>query len=178
MTTAHVYIAASLDGYIVREDGDIGWLMPKGADTEDHGYDAFIDAMDGIVMGRGTWEKVLTFGPWPFAKPVVVMSKTLREEDLPSDQHGKVRVWNCTPAAVLERLKHEGWLRAYIDGGQLIQSFLRHGLVADIVVTRAPVILGAGRNLFGPLDSSIPLQHLQTECFGSGLVQSRYRVAH
>ena len=73
----HVYIAASLDGYIARLDGDIDWLTKQPTQGEDHGYNAFMDSVDGLVMGRTTYEKVLSFGQWSYKKPVVVLSRTL-----------------------------------------------------------------------------------------------------
>lgn len=60
MVTTHVFIAVSLDGYIARQDGDIDWLLKRDDPTEDHGYAAFIADKDWIIMGRGTYEKVLT----------------------------------------------------------------------------------------------------------------------
>lgn len=111
MATGHVFIASSLDGFIALEDGDISWLTPNGADSEDHGYDAFYATIDAIIMGRGTWEKVSTFGDWPFDKPAIVMSKSLNQNDLPADQTGKVRIWNCTPSEALKRSADEGWNR-------------------------------------------------------------------
>ncbi|MFX6149251.1 dihydrofolate reductase, partial [Acinetobacter baumannii] len=65
MTTAHVFIATSLDGFIARPDGDIGWLLERDNPDEDHGYTDFIADKDLIVMGRGSFEKVMTFEPWP-----------------------------------------------------------------------------------------------------------------
>ncbi len=176
MTTAHVFIAASLDGYIAREDGDIAWLTPNGADAEDHGFNRFYATVDGIIMGRTTWEKVCTFGDWPFDKPVIVLSRRLTEADVPPDQIGKLRIWNCSPREALERVGVEGWRRAYVDGGQLILSFLREGLIADIVLTRIPRLLGRGLPLFADLAQELPLQHLGTHSFPSGLVQSHYVV--
>lgn len=74
-------------------------------------------------------------------------------------------------------LAAQGHHRVYIDGGQIIQSFLRAGLIADLVITKVPILLGQGRPLFGPLSSDIPLVHVDTRSFQSGLVQSRYRIA-
>lgn len=176
MTTGHVFIASSLDGYIALEDGDISWLTPNGADSEDHGYNAFYATIDAIIMGRGTWEKVSTFGDWPFDKPVIVMSKSLSQNDLPADQTGKVHIWNCTPSEALKRTADEGWSRVYIDGGQLIQSFMQEGLIADLILTRVPVLLGRGKPLFGALSANVPLKHIETRCFQSGMVQSRYEI--
>lgn len=60
-------MAMSLDGFIARENGDLDWL-PSSEDVagEDHGYHAFMDTVDALVMGRRTFEKVLSFGVgWP-----------------------------------------------------------------------------------------------------------------
>ena len=67
--------------------------------------------------------------------------------------------------------------RVYVDGGQLVQSFLRDGLVADMVITTVPVLIGSGRPLFGALTQDIELKLVSSRCFPSGLVQSTYQVA-
>ncbi len=70
-----VFIAASLDGFIARENGSLDWLPPIGQDKEDYGYQEFIDAVDAIVMGRRTYETALAFESWPYGvKPVIVLS--------------------------------------------------------------------------------------------------------
>lgn len=176
MITGHVFIATSLDGFIARQDGDIDWLLTASSASEDHGYERFIASVDGIVMGRGTFEKVLTFDPWPYQKPVVVMSQLLQSDALPVGLSETVDIIADTPAAVFEKLSQRGWKRAYIDGGQIIQAFLRAGLIEDIIVTRVPVLLGNGRSLFGSLARDILLEHVSTTAFPSGLVQSSYRV--
>lgn len=66
--------------------------------------------------------------------------------------------------------------RVYVDGGQLVQSFLREGLIADLVVTTVPVLIGAGRSLFGALPRDVSLALESSRLFPSGLVQSTYRV--
>ncbi|WP_414898220.1 dihydrofolate reductase family protein [Rhodovulum sp. YEN HP10] len=180
MITGHVFIATSLDGFIARDDGDIGWLLERDAPDEDHGYDAFIAGIDAILMGRGTYETIRAVRPWPFAHPVVVLSQTLTQDDLPEDLSrepgNKVRVLGLSPDAAMRLLHSEGHRKVYVDGGRVIQSFLRAGLIADMVVTTVPVLLGAGRRLFGPVAGDIPLHHQETKSFPSGLVQSRYRI--
>lgn len=176
MTTGHVFIATSVDGYIARKDGALDWLMKQPTKSEDHGFDAFIDSVDGLVMGRGTFEQVLSFGQWPYPKPVVVLSATLDQRDLRPDLVGKVTVRNLPPKALLADLRDEGWKRAYVDGGKVIQSFLREGLIEDLLLTRVPILLGGGIPLFGLLDRDIDLDHVETKTFPSGLVSSRYRI--
>lgn len=176
VTTGHVFIATSLDGFIARDDGDIAWLESASAAGEDHGYERFVASVDGVVMGRGTYEKVLAFDRWPYRKPVVVMSRSLDPDAVPARLSGKAEIVAESPEATLRRLSMRGWTRAYIDGGQLVQSFLRAGLIDDMVITRVPVLLGSGRPLFGPLPRDVSLDHIETTAFPSGLVQSTYRV--
>ncbi|RCX06032.1 MULTISPECIES: dihydrofolate reductase family protein [Kosakonia] len=176
MVTTHVFIAVSLDGYIARQDGDIDWLLQRDDPTEDHGYAAFIADKDWIVMGRGSYEKVLTFDEWPYDRPVLVLSRQLSDTPVPEKLKGKVQFSCRTPGEVLTDLAAQNAHRVYIDGGQVIQSFLREGLVADIVITTVPVLLGSGKPLFGALNGDIELTLLSSRSFPSGLVQSHYRL--
>lgn len=176
MTTGHVYIAASLDGYIARLDGNLDWLMKQPTEGENFGYDDFMESVDGLVMGRGTYEKVLSFGEWPYARPVMVLSNSLTQAEIPGMLEGKVRVSGAPPADVMQELEDEGWDRAYVDGGKVIQSFLRAGLIADMIITHVPILLGSGIPLFGPVDQDIDLTHLETRAFASGLIRSHYEV--
>lgn len=68
-----VFVGTSVDGFIARRNGDFDFLMEGGG--EPHGYNEFIASVDAIVMGRNTFEKVLTLGAWPYGdKRVVVLS--------------------------------------------------------------------------------------------------------
>lgn len=176
MLQGHVYIATSLDGFIARRNGDIDWLPPLSADGGDYGYGDFIAGMDGLIMGRGSYEKVVSFEEWPYTKPVIVLSRSLAPDAVPVHLAGKVRISDLEPVAIAAQLASEGWTHAYIDGGKVIQSFLRAGLIEDMVISQIPVLLGDGLPLFGPLERDILLDHLGTEAFSSGLVQQRYRV--
>lgn len=175
MVTGHVFIATSLDGFIARPDGGLDWLLPFSGQGEDHGYDAFLDRMDGIVMGRATFETVRGFGStWPYAKPVVVLSRTLGPQDLPEELRGRVEVAAGPPRALFGDLSARGWRRAYVDGGAVIRSCLAEGLVQEIVLSRVPVLIGTGLPLFGGTGPDLRLRHESTRAFPSGLVQSRY----
>src|SRR4026208_62341 len=70
---ASVFIGTSLDGFIARINGGLDFLPPGGG--EPHGYDEFMATVDALVIGRKTFETVLTFDSWPYGeKPVVVLS--------------------------------------------------------------------------------------------------------
>jgi dihydrofolate reductase len=173
---ASVYIAASVDGFIARKDGSLDWLEHDSG-GEDYGYGDFMAAVDTIIMGRNTYEKVLTFEGWPYESySVVVLSHTLNVHDVPRHLAGKVEITSATPAALVETLAAAGVQHLYVDGGKIIQSFLREGLINELIISRIPVLLGEGIPLFGTLACDIKLTHVETKTFASGLVQTRYRV--
>lgn len=172
------FIATSLDGFIARLDGAIDWLERANAAVtpgEDCGYKAFIDAVDLLVMGRNSFEKVLTFGEWPYhGKRVVVLSR--KGAAIPAALAATVSTSAEAPRGLLDRLAAEGVKHVYVDGGLTIQSFLRGGLLGEITLTRIPVLLGQGLPLFGPLSADVSLEHVETIAYPFGFVQSRYRV--
>ncbi len=176
MTTGHVFIAMSLDGFIARQDDGLDWLMKQDTQGEDHGYDAFIARMDGLVMGSNSFRKVLSFDAWPYDRPVVVLSRTLTDADIPAALKDRVSISRLPPADLMADLAARGWRRAYIDGGAVIQSFLRAGLIAEMTVTLIPILLGRGRPLFGPLDCDLDLTLEEVKSFPSGLVSTRYTI--
>jgi dihydrofolate reductase len=175
--TGHVFIATSVDGYIARSDGDIDWLLQRDDPAEDHGYDDFIADKDMIVMGRGSYEKVITFDTWPYVRPVLVLSRQLTGTPIPDSLQGKVRFSDLSPSEAMDELASQNVRRVYVDGGQIVQSFLRDGLIADMVITTVPVLIGAGRSLFGSLPQDLDLVLVSSRSFPSGLVQSTYRIS-
>lgn len=176
MTTGHVFIATSLDGYVAGTDHRLDWLMKQPTEGEEQGYDEFMDSVDGLVMGRGSYETVLGFGEWPYKKPVFVMSKTLSQSDVPEALQSSVHITDLEPAELMQELAEKGWVAAYIDGGRVVQSFVRAGLIEDFIITTVPVLIGDGIRLFGDIESDIDLEFVSVKSFPSGLVQTKYRV--
>ncbi len=170
------FIATSLDGYIARPDGRIDWLIRTAMPfEEDGGYKAFIATVDTLVMGRNTFEQVVRFDSWPYgALPIVVL--THRPLMIPQALTNTVSVSCETPPALVARLTTLGINHLYVDGGKTIQQFLNARLIDEITITTIPVLLGAGRPLFGELSGDIHLVHLFTRVYSCSLVQSKYRV--
>lgn len=177
MTTGHVFIATSVDGFIARADGDIGWLLARDDPAEDHGYADFIAGMETIVMGRGSYEKALASDAWPYDLPVVVLSKQLAGTPVPDALQGKLRFSRLSPSETMAELARQYIQKVYVDGGQVVHAFLQDGLIEDMVITTVPVLIGAGRTLFGMLPHDIDLALVSSRSFPSGLVQSTYRVS-
>jgi len=175
---ASVFIATSLDGYIAREDGKLDWLDAANADVpegEDCGYLKFMETVDVLVMGRKTYEQVLSFGMWPYENtPVIVLSRNRIE--FHTDPTHNVSCSSESPKALCERLANEGANRIYVDGGITIQRFLSEGLINDITITVIPIILGSGKPLFGNVEKDISLKHIAIKTYDFGFVQSTYEV--
>jgi dihydrofolate reductase len=144
-------------------------------DGEPHGYNEFIASVDAIVIGRNTYEKVLTLGPWANGKKRVVVLSS-RPIDFSVVKGGVIEQMAGTPAEIVKKLAATGAQNLYIDGGITIQEFLRAGLIERLIITRVPVLIGEGIPLFGSLPHDIRLQHVSTRHFPSGLVSSEYRV--
>jgi dihydrofolate reductase len=172
-----VYIATSLDGFIARNDGALDWLDKANATVppgEDLGFSAFMDSVDALIMGRKTYEQVLSFGAWPYSKtPVVVLSRNpISFPSLPDTvSHSSEPL-----PYLLDRLAAEGVEHVYVDGGTTIQGFLARGLVDEITVTVIPVLIGDGIPLFGSIEKDISLTHVRTTAYDFGFVQTTYSV--
>jgi dihydrofolate reductase len=174
-----VFVGTSLDGFIARPNGSFDFLPPDGG--EPHGYDEFIASVDTIVMGRNTFETVLTLGAWPYGnKRVVVLSSrpvnfsAVRFSAVPG---GVLEQMAGPPDQIVAQLSASGARHLYIDGGITIQQFLRAGLIQRLTITRVPVLIGEGIPLFGSLPHDIQLRHIATRHYPSGLVTSEYHIA-
>jgi len=172
LVKASVFVGTSLDGFIARVNGDFDFLPPGGG--EPHGYDEFIASVDALVIGRKTFETVLTFDTWPYGeKPVFVLSTRA----LASAPAGAVvEHMSGDPAQIVSKLDARGIRHVYVDGGITIQRFLQAGLIQRLIITRVPVLIGAGIPLFGAVPRDILLKHVGTRQYASGLVQSEYLI--
>jgi dihydrofolate reductase len=162
-----VFIACSIDGFIARRDGAIDWLEDANRDVpagEDCGYKNFMLRTDVIVMGRHTFEKVMSFDAWPYTEmPVVVLSQSLAR--LPAATPPNVTLWHGELEELVRSLSVSGKRRIYVDGGQTIQSFLRARLIDEITVTTIPVLLGGGIPLFGELGLTVAVRLDRSQAF-------------
>lgn len=169
---ASVFIATSLDGFIARADDALDWLPAGGG--EPHGYNEFMATVDALVLGRRTYDTVLTFDAWPYGdKPVFVLSS---RPLAPAPSGAVVERLSGSPTDIVSTLGARGINHVYVDGGITIQRFLRDGLIQRLIITRVPVLIGTGVPLFGATDRDIVLTHVATQHYASGLVQSEYTV--
>ncbi|MCO7223038.1 dihydrofolate reductase family protein [Pleionea sp. CnH1-48] len=173
--TNSVFIATSLDGYIADRNNGIDWLHSyPNPDDCDGGFADFMERIDGLVMGRNTFELVKSFeGEWPYSKPVFVLSHSMTK--IPDGYEGKVEFIKGELREIVQQLDQRGFKRLYIDGGVTIQNFLKEDLIDEMVITTVPIILGGGIPLFGALDTPRRFKHIQSQSIMGALVQSHYR---
>jgi dihydrofolate reductase len=173
-----VFVGVSLDGFIARPNGDLDWLMGEGGgDSAEYGYNEFIGDIDAIVMGRRTFEKVLTFDKWYYGdKRVVVLSHQPLDLSVAQARGAVVEQMAGTPIEIVSKLAASGASHLYVDGGITIQLFLRAGLIHRLILSRLPVLIGEGIPLFGSVPHDIRLNHIATRTYPGGMVQSEYHV--
>ena len=174
-----VFIGMTLDGNIARKDGDIEWLTnpqlgnhaPVQSNHHTIGWNEFYPSVSHLVIGRGTYEKVMTFDNWPYAgKQVIVLSTTLKDP-----AHGATVARSLDEAVT--KLEETGAQDVYVDGGKVIQTFLQAKLIDEITVSIAPVLIGEGLPLFGQLPEDCWLDLIATHSDDqSGMVHITYNV--
>lgn len=170
-----VYIAISLDGYIAGKNESLDFLTVVEKEGEDYGYGAFIATIDTIILGRKTYDKVLSMG---FAYPagdqhVYVVTRTERTST------EKVTFFTDNLRDLVAELKSIPGKNIFCDGGaEIVTEFLKSDLIDEIIISVIPVLLGDGVRLFkdGRPEQKLALKSVKH--FDSGLVQLHYDRDH
>ena len=166
-----IFIATSIDGFISKENGDIEWLNSfPNPENLDFGFNSFINNIDCIIMGRNTFEKVLTFKEWPYKKKVYILSSILKKEI-----NNQYEIFNDLDS-ILEQLKIQNFQSIYVDGGKTIQSFLNRNLLNELIISIIPTFLGKGISLFNSCDKSFNLILLNSTVYSNGIVKNHYKI--
>ena len=173
MKKIKLYIAASIDGYIARPDGDIEWLtgFPNPSKT-DYGYKDFVASVDTVIMGNRTYHDILCMDVlWPYKdKETYVVTHHSQEtkENIRFISENVVET-------ISELRKKDGkdiWL---VGGGQLISMLLGADLVDEMQINYVPVILGDGIPLFPGSTKESQWNLLQNKAFDNGVLQVKYQ---
>lgn len=175
------YTAATLDGFLADQNHSLDWLFQFGPEGTDD-YPAFIEQVGAVAMGSATYEWVLRHladtdggaGAWPYQQPAWVFTT----RTLPRVPRADIRFVRGDVAPVHEAMRAAAagknvWL---VGGGELVGQFHDHGLLDEIIVTIAPVTLGAGKPLLPRAITTPPLRLIDASAKGP-FVQIRYAVA-
>jgi len=167
-----LYIAMSLDGFIAKPDGDISFLSIAEKEGEDYGYADFLKTVDTIIVGRKSYEKVLSMGfAYPHTdKKVFIITRTAR----PSI--GSFMFYTDNLQELVLRLKNEQGKAIYIDGGaEIVQQLLLENLIDEFCITIIPIMLGEGNSLFKNGRPERALELISVKQFDKSIVQMHYK---
>lgn len=166
-----LYIAASLDGYIAKPNDDLNFLSLVADEGQDYGYSEFIGTIDTVILGRKTYEWVLTRVPeFPHAsKETYVVTRTPREKA------GKVTFYTGSLKELVAGLKAKQGKNIFIDGGaEVVNTLLNDNLIDEYYISIIPVLLGEGVKLFKDGRPEQRLRLVDAKTFPKGLVQLHY----
>lgn len=170
-----LYIAMSLDGYIATENNDLDWLSIVEIQNEDYGYENFVQGVDTVIMGRKTYDKVLSFGvDFPHkAKKCYVISRSKTDVDR------NVEYYSGDLKNLIEDLKNREGSNIFIDGGsEIVNELLKIDMIDEFIISIIPIFLGNGIRLFKDGRPKQPLNLKSTKEFPSGLVQLWYEKSN
>jgi dihydrofolate reductase len=146
-----LHVVSSLDGFIARKDNSVSWLDVNGSVYEAgvsisaEEAAAFVKGIDCYVLGSRTYEHALELG-WPYGDtPTIVVTGRERPRARDSVEFYSGDLKTLVDEKLAPRFRNI-WL---VGGAMLCQRFLSLGLVDEIRLTMAPVLLGDGLRLFG-----------------------------
>jgi dihydrofolate reductase len=158
-----LFIAASLDGFIARENGEIDWLIESEGGEGDNGYKEFYDGISTVIMGNSTYKHVLVLSEqFPYAdKEVYVFTAEPDKINPPELQY-----YSGSASELVNELREKDqagdiWL---VGGANLAETFFRKKLVDELILTYIPVVLGRGIPLFNENtpETSLNLKSVKT----------------
>lgn len=173
-----LHLAASLDGFIAKEDNDVSWLnspenaYESGITLDSDEVESILKSIDCYVMGSRTYEHALELG-WPYGDtPVIVVTNR---------QFSAVRESVEFYAGDLKELIHQHLAPRYgniwlVGGAILCQEFLRFGLVDKIILSIAPVLLGGGLRLFDDAGTEQRWRLTDAVAYKTGFVELSYEI--
>jgi dihydrofolate reductase len=166
------FIAASADGFVADNEGGVSWLEPFN--DVDYGYDLFLSEIEAVVLGRVTYEQILSFEsgwPYPGKRGFIVTSSAL---DIP---FADVHTWHSGVPALAKELKQKG-LNSWVVGGPKLQTaFIENDLLDRLELFVVPILLGDGIPLYRSTKAMRHLRLSETQVYGKGLVKLDYRIA-
>jgi dihydrofolate reductase len=168
-----LYIAMSLDGFIAKPDGDIGFLSQVEQEGEDYGYSAFMETIDTVILGRKTYDKILSMGYELHygEREVYVLTRSPQ----PATNH--ITFYSGSLTDLIIRLKTQEGKNIFCDGGaETVHRLLQEDLFDELIVSVIPVLLGDGIRLFKGDNQEKKLQLVKSGSFDKGLVQMHYII--
>lgn len=167
-----VFIAMSIDGFIAAQNDNLDFLSIVEQEGEDYGYNEFHNSVDTVIMGRKTYDKILSFNvPFPHSNKqcyILTNNKVLQSKS--------VVYYSSNIETLITQLKGQPGKNIFVDGGaQIVQLLLQKQLIDELIISIIPTILGNGVMLFGSNTPQQLFTLVQTKSYTKGLVQLHYK---
>ena len=167
-----VHIAASVDGYIARPDGDLEWLTSRPAPEGFYGMNAFMKTVDTMLIGRKTYEESLKLGAkFETTSRTFVFSRQKPPAKIPKGVEFVTEAIGPFIRRLRDQPGKDIWL---MGGGDLIASCLDEKMIDEFVVSVVPVFIGDGIPLVARHPRHVLMTLKSVERFDDGLVQLHY----
>jgi len=176
------YTATSIDGYIADDQNSLDWLFQFGeVEGMEEDYPRFIADVGAIAMGSTTYTWIAEHtgflddpDRWEYTQPTwVFSSRSLPAPDGPDIRFVSGDVRPVHAAMVEAAAGRNVWL---VGGGDLVGQFHDQGLLDEVVLGVASVVLGSGAPLLPRRIVNPPLQLVEARAHGQAFVTLRYRV--
>lgn len=167
-----LYIAMSLDGYIAKPNDDLGFLSLVEQEGQDYGYADFVKTVDAVIVGRKTYDKVISMGfDFPHAdKDAYIITRT------PRPNIGSIKFYTGDLKALVDKLKSENGKNIFCDGGaEIVNELLKSDLIDEFIISVIPILVGNGTKLFKDNRPEQQLELLSAKTFDTGLTQLYYK---
>lgn len=167
-----LYIATSLDGYIAQPNDELSFLSIVEQEGQDYGYSDFIKTVDAVIVGRKTYDKVISMGfDFPHAdKDAYIITRT------PKPNIGSVKFYTDDLKSLVDKLKSEKGKNIFCDGGaEIVNELLKADLIDEFIISVIPILVGNGTKLFNDGRPEIKLELVSVKSFDKGLTQLHYK---
>ena len=167
-----LYIATSLDGYIAKPNEDLEFLSMVEQEGQDYGYANFIKTVDTVIVGRKTYDKVISMGiDFPHAdKDSYIITRS------PQPNIGTIKFYTGNLKMLVERLKSENGKNIFCDGGaEIVNELLKDDLIDEFIISVIPILVGNGTKLFKDGRPEQKLELISVNSFDKGLTQLHYK---
>ena len=169
-----LYISCSLDGYIAKPNDDLGFLSRVEKEGEDYGYKDFVATVDTVIIGRKTYDWVMSqVDEFPhLGKQTYIISRT----EKPSQ--GGITFYAGPLKDLVMDLKKRPGKHIFCDGGaEIVHELLSGKLLNELIISVVPVLVGNGTRLFKDGRPEQGLKLISVKHFDTGLVQLHYQMA-
>ncbi len=164
-----MYFAMTLNGKIADAKDSIAF----SSDNEWNLFEEKVKEWGNIIMGSRTFEISCRAKVFPYSGINVVMTS----KNIKNVWGDRVIFFGGSPAEALKMLKEQGFETAYVGGGgRLNYSFLKEGLVDEVMIDIEPEILGKGIGLLSDEDIRSKLKLIEVKKTSEDEVQLRYSV--